>query len=461
MRFDTSGETKHTIRRRLRIMSADHVSEPSPKVGQEDGDEQQTTDEERLKDEIAMQKELIGALPSDTTDEIQSLLRMKSHQKKLGQLELQYQLLVEQKRLARELSKFEEIHGAIYSEPCLLCLNDIHVHASEGLYELFFCCGGFICKTCARDVKKSAFGLGKCPLCRESIAKRTVAEDAASAKVLAKRGVTWAQIHVGEGMIDGRRGFKKQEKAGLVWINKAADQQYPAAMFCLSKFYRYGLPSVLRKSQEKANELLLKAANLGYSLANSQLANFQAGGEDGFERDVVEAYSRASIAFALDENNGTAFFVGEHHYHEDIPEPSPYLACYYLNIATASENISGTACYLYSRSLHKLSQHLHDGLGEIPGSNVVPAVFSWLRKSHYLGYSHALVKLKEQETRFQCFCGSCGKDVQPGTRFKHCSKCRAQWYCSKECQVEAWRAGHRNDCKRAGILKFEDYLNAE
>ena len=52
-------------------------------------------------------------------------------------------------------------------------------------------------------------------------------------------------------------------------------------------------------------------------------------------------------------------------------------------------------------------------------------------------------------------------EAQEGVKFKQCSKCKAQWYCSKECQVEAWRAGHNKDCKRARMLKFEDYLNAE
>jgi len=156
---------------------------------------------------------------------------------------------------------------------------------------------------------------------------------------LAKRGVAWAQHNAGKGMFDGRNGFKKQEKAGLKWINKAAAQQYPSALYDLSDFYRDGLQSAIGKSQEKANELLLKAANLGHGVSNSTLAKFYFDGMNGFDKDPAEGFFRASFAFALDGSASNALFVGMYHHRELIPEPSPYLACYYLNIATANENV--------------------------------------------------------------------------------------------------------------------------
>ena len=99
------------------------TSKPSPKAGQED-DEKKQTDEEKIQEMIDQQRANIGALPNNTSNDV---LNRAPHQKKLGQLEFQYQNLVEKKRLARELSKFEEMHGAIYSEPCLICLDNIHV----------------------------------------------------------------------------------------------------------------------------------------------------------------------------------------------------------------------------------------------------------------------------------------------------------------------------------------------
>ncbi|EJK75317.1 hypothetical protein THAOC_02959, partial [Thalassiosira oceanica] len=133
-------------------------------------------------------------------------------------------------------------------------------------------------------------------------------------------------------------------------------------------------------------------------------------------------------------------------------------ACYYTNVA-ASEDTTGAACYDYGESLLHLDNHLH---GENTTKfNVMPAIFFWLRKSRDMGCEDARELLKELETDGQSYCANCAKEAQTGDKYKQCSKCRAQWYCSKECQVEAWRAGHKQDCKRATILKFEDYLNAE
>ncbi|EJK57843.1 hypothetical protein THAOC_22074, partial [Thalassiosira oceanica] len=111
-----------------------------PKAGEDE--ERQETDEERLLDEIAEQKDLVDALTGNTREEF---VRRALYEKKLGQLEFKYQLLVEKKCLARVLLKFQELYGDLYSEPCLICLDDTHVHASENLLEQFYCCGGFIC----------------------------------------------------------------------------------------------------------------------------------------------------------------------------------------------------------------------------------------------------------------------------------------------------------------------------
>ena len=435
---------------------------PDPRTGQdgqhqtdEDGMQQQT-DEDRLL--------LLQETENDTVDDLHSraMIRWVSQQRKLGQLEFKYQNLVEKKRLARALSIFEEEHGVLYSEPCLLCLENIYVGADDSLATVFICCGGFICKTCALDIDESGNGLDNCPLCRASTAEQTEAEDSAQLMALAERGVLWAQRDLGRCMIEGMDGFKKQETTGLEWLNKAAAQQYPRAIYYLSTLYRTGLTSVLRKSEEKANELLLKSANLGCAPANSVLAGSYFRGCRGFEKDPVEAYFRASVAHAINDSGGkAAILLGlYHHATSDRPECSPYLACYYLNIA-ANEDSDGKACFLYSQALKTLSKHLHDGNVALPGSNVIPALFFWARKSHDLECIDARNWLKTMESIGQSQCANCGKEAQGATKFKQCSKCKAQWYCSKECQVEAWRAGHKKDCKRASILKFEDYLNAE
>ena len=439
---------------------------PDPRTGQEGDNDQHQTDADGIQQQTDEDR-LLQETENDTVDDLHSraMIRLVSSQKKVGQLEFKYQNLVEKKRLSRALSIFEEEHGVLYSEPCLLCLDNIHVNVEDDLTEAFICCGGFICRTCARDCEESGVGFGKCPLCRGSLAETTDAEYVAKLMALAKRGVAWAQMAVSKCMINGIGGFKKQEKSGLEWVNKAVTQNYPPALYLLSDKYRFGLASVLRKSQAKANELLVKSANLGYGPANVFLSNMHFQGTDGFEKDKDEAYYRASGAMALDgSDKAAAMLLGLWHqfpYEGIITEPSDYLACYYLNHVAATEDHGGMYSYLYCQSLQTLNKHLHNGPLSIPGFDMVPALFFWMRRSRDLGYSHALNQLKKWESLGQSLCANCSKEAQNGEKFKQCSKCRAHWYCSKECQVEAWGAGHKKDCKRARVIKFEDYLNAE
>ena len=43
-------------------------------------------------------------------------------------------------------------------------------------------------------------------------------------------------------------------------------------------------------------------------------------------------------------------------------------------------------------------------------------------------------------------CGGCGASESPGLVFQACSRCRRQHYCTKDCQVRAWKAGHKGEC---------------
>ena len=127
----------------------------------------------------------------------------------------------------------------------------------------------------------------------------------------------------------GPQATTPEQYAARQQIHKAVAQQYLSALYVLSDLYLDGLPSVLRKSQEKANDLLLKSANLGFGFANRNLARVYLKGLDGFEKDRAEAYFRASVAFALDSTDkGAALLMGLlHHGEADTIEPSPYLAC--------------------------------------------------------------------------------------------------------------------------------------
>ena len=305
------------------------------------GGGQQRSEEDELLRRISEQRKLINGLPGKTRADV---CGRAPHQKKLGQLEFQYHMLMERKRVSAVLAEHQEKHGALYSEPCLVCLDDIYVYASAGLVKRLFCCGGFVCATCAQNPRPA-----RCPLCRksESYGGKKKATELMS---LAERGVMWAQTQVGRCMIEGIQGIKKQKNAGLKWIKKAAAQNEPSALHYLAELYRDGFASVLDESQEKSKELLMRSANLGHVAANSQLARFYlhlaefySAGSAGLERDPDEAIFRATVAHALDASNeSAAMILGFHLKPDQASELSPYLACYYLNIA-ANEDEDGIA----------------------------------------------------------------------------------------------------------------------
>ncbi|KAK3603897.1 hypothetical protein CHS0354_042907 [Potamilus streckersoni] len=44
-------------------------------------------------------------------------------------------------------------------------------------------------------------------------------------------------------------------------------------------------------------------------------------------------------------------------------------------------------------------------------------------------------------------CTNCGKRAQDDKKFPHCGKCQKAWYCTVQCQKEAWVKGHKAICQ--------------
>lgn len=48
------------------------------------------------------------------------------------------------------------------------------------------------------------------------------------------------------------------------------------------------------------------------------------------------------------------------------------------------------------------------------------------------------------------FCGNCGVMEETGKKLLRCSRCKIAMYCSKDCQVKAWKSGHKRECAISG-----------
>ena len=43
-------------------------------------------------------------------------------------------------------------------------------------------------------------------------------------------------------------------------------------------------------------------------------------------------------------------------------------------------------------------------------------------------------------------CGLCGQVPEEGKTFSHCARCKVVAYCSRACQVNHWKGGHKKEC---------------
>lgn len=63
----------------------------------------------------------------------------------------------------------------------------------------------------------------------------------------------------------------------------------------------------------------------------------------------------------------------------------------------------------------------------------------------YTDYIHPSYFQPTEETKDEIVCAFC-KKVQGDTKFDMCSLCKKVYYCSKDCQVKDWKAGHKTVC---------------
>ena len=110
----------------------------------------------------------------------------------------------------------------------------------------------------------------------------------------ANAGDALAQLALGQALASGK-GAKKDPKAAIEWLTKAADQGNIDAQLALGKLHLGG-SGIPKNSAESAKWYRL-AAGQGSTTAQIQLARMHLAGS-GVPKDEVEACKWAKIAFA-------------------------------------------------------------------------------------------------------------------------------------------------------------------
>ncbi|KAL7547406.1 hypothetical protein ACHAWF_010716 [Thalassiosira exigua] len=413
-------------------------------------------DVQKLREEIAEQRRVVSTL--DYVDLNTFAFRSKAGRTKIDLLaslaakEERLELLLEHQRTAKIIREFEELHLP-KTDNCPICLDEINVANSTNVFP---CCGGLICFDCRKqqhDVDAEAMKsttlpeslLTKCPLCRADFGTEYDANIPKWIKQHAKKGKPWAQSALGDFCKLGTHGMPVNHQKSFRWYTLAAEQKFPQAMCAVSRIYRSGGigGGIVEQSDEKFFTLAKEAADLGNADAQGDVAAYYFG-----KNNITQSILYMTLAASQGDVGqmtklGYFYFLGEYGM-----KKSMILSKHYLGQSASKGDVD--AYYFLARSLFNLTKHAYEGRVSLPGHSCIPKVLYWARKAELEGQdmddAAELVSTLERQTWSQCeYCIKSASSVsQP---LKACSKCKAVRYCSKECQVQHWKEGHKIDCK--------------
>ena len=66
------------------------------------------------------------------------------------------------------------------------------------------------------------------------------------------------------------------------------------------------------------------------------------------------------------------------------------------------------------------------------------------------------MKKSAQGAREAKTCGQCGRTQEEGEKFLVCGRCKVLAYCSKACQKQHWRGGHKVTCQAGLTILFRN-----
>lgn len=245
-------------------------------------------------------------------------------------------------------------------------------------------------------------------------------------------------------------------KKALKLYTLSAEQGHPPALLHLARLHRVGVSGLVKKSAAKAKEYELQAADLGnfHAMTNVAVMCYE-GKQHGLEEDFPTATKYATLAsfYSTDKSADKANTVLGSMLLDELDKDglgkSYNLATHYLGIAVKSDPAAfvGLAALNFSQALMGQAEELYAGM-HLNGRNVIPRAAFWMRKSIAAGHEGAKKILRCYESMEVGKCTACGeREESSDKKFLCCGRCRIYWFCSKECQVVSWKAGHKLDCK--------------
>lgn len=334
------------------------------------------------------------------------------------------------------------------------------------------CCGKFTCPSCGENMQQhqkqaaegSRVGADRarqtgdvaqlqavvkrleqsvaCPMCRTQTPS-TPKESLELTLASAKKGHAWAQHSVGVKYEKGI-GVAKDPKEAARWFKLAVEQKHPWAMSSYGFFLEQGIG--VKKDVLQAKELYQEAASMGCAVSQHHLGNLLLEGAPGagIAKNQKEAFCLFLLAADQGFDNaqcslGTCYEGGEG-ITRDMEK-----SLYWHTKAAEQGNI--TAMHNTGGNLLTIATEKYGSI-EIPGKSPIPRALRWARAAAAKGYSDSAMVVQQIEEAMSRACANCGKPKEQAKngRLSRCTKCKVMQYCSKECQLQHWRAGHKIDC---------------
>ena len=355
---------------------------------------------------------------------------------------------------------------------CPLCLEEISPirtldECNQGKFHAMVCCGALHCNNCANNSLDFMFGISRNDYtnakwynCREPV--RNATYWATTIKQDDKRYTLLNAL--ADSYINRTLGLKKNTNKAIQLYQRAAELGNTLVQDMLAQYYFYGV--VIPKCLQKARYYAEKAAGEG-GVRNSQYILAQLIKESDSNNSEEEVFRLYTLAAFQGSEKGR-FALGMYYYEryglmtigDEDWRKNLLLTLYWFGKAAEVEveKDDTKGC----KSLALMALHLdvamtqvwhppHNSLGDsLPGYSHIPFI-TWALATKGGQYTDWFSNGLSDCSRWTRECGNCG--CQEKEQLKACARCKAFHYCSKKCQVEHWKAGHKVDCKGHWIEK--------
>ena len=343
-------------------------------------------------------------------------------------------ILIEKKRCDGVVEEyFKENPHVLEAVPeCPVCLEKMWASSASLRY---VCCGKRICEKCDSQ-GGDAFG-SSCPLCRGE-APESADEMLSIKKEKADSGIAWAQADMGLNYLHGLDGVPQDVDKALSLFSEAAEKGSVETKSHLGG-YSYEI-----ENYKEARRWYEAAAADGEIFSLFQLGMMMKNGQafDQNEDTRAEAFRLFTISATLLQDSFipsgielSLFFL-----------ESPPLMIHYLRPAVEDGNTSAQVIGNFALGLTYAAESYYGPYyAFVPGQSPVPEALFWHRQYSSKTEPDANNPLVRLERVIHVHCAHCRAHLPEGKR-SCCVECKAAYYCSRHCQANHWKAGHRKDC---------------